>query len=152
MWKEPWAVCPGLFFCGRGRLFAPAGGREVLRLLTGKQERFVLGVVEGMSLADAYRKAYDAENMGEHTLRNEASKLAGQEKIRSRIRELREELAEQSIASARERLEFLTEVIRGERPVSDKLKAVDLMNKMTGGYTQKPEPAQDVTVRVELVE
>ena len=123
-------------------------------MLTGKQERFALGVVEGMSLADAYRMAYDAENMAEHTLHNEASRLAGQEKIRSRIRELREELEAQSIASAQERLEFLTEVIRGERPVSDKLKAVDLMNKMTGGYSQKPEPepVQDVTVKVELVE
>ena len=43
-----------------------------------------------------------------------------------------------SIMSAQERLEWLTELIQSdEEGTGDKLKAIDLMNKMTGEYVQR---------------
>lgn len=123
-------------------------------MLTPKQEKFVQGILQGMTQAQAYRQAYEAENMSDDSVYREASRLIRKTAVRQRLEQLQKELVGQSIASVWERLEFLTQVIRGERPVSDKLKAVDLMNKMTGGYIQKPEPEvdRDITVRVELRE
>jgi len=119
-------------------------------VLTEKQEKFIRQLLEGQSQAQAYRNAYDAAGMSDDSVYKEAARLMRKAEIRKRLAELRKELEDAAIAGARERLEFLTQVIRGERPVTDKLKAVDLMNKMTGAYSQKPEPEADVTVVVEL--
>ena len=119
-------------------------------VLTGKQEAFVRQLLEGKSQAQAYRNAYDAAGMSDDSVYREASRLAQRAAVRKRLEELRKELDDAAIASARERLELLTQILRGERPVGDKLKAVDLMNKMTGAYSQKTEEDRDVTVVVEL--
>ena len=57
-------------------------------MLTHKQEKFVLAVVEGMTQADAYRHAYNAENMLDNTIINKASKLMSRDDIRARHDEL----------------------------------------------------------------
>ena len=119
-------------------------------MLTEKQEKFIRQLLEGKSQAAAYREAYDAAGMSDDSVYKEASKLARRAEIRKRLDALRKELEAAAIATARERLELLTHIIRGERSVGDKLKAVDLMNKMTGAYNQKSEPDTDVTVVVEL--
>lgn len=119
-------------------------------MLTEKQENFIRQVLQGQSQAQAYRNVYDAAGMSDASVYTEAARLMRKTAVRQRLEQLRKELEDAAIASARERLELLTQIIRGERPVGDKLKAVDLMNKMTGAYTQKPEPEQDVTVVVEL--
>jgi len=41
--------------------------------LTDKQRRFCEEITEGASLADAYRAAYDTENMNDNTIREKAS-------------------------------------------------------------------------------
>ena len=119
-------------------------------MLTEKQEKFIRLLLQGHSQAQAYRGAYDAAGMSDETVYKEASRLAGRAAVRKRLEQLRKELEDAAIANARERLELLTQIIRGERPVGDKLKAVDLMNKMTGAYAQKQEDDGDVTVVVEL--
>ena len=119
-------------------------------MLTEKQEKFVRGLLEGQTQTQAYRNAYDAAGMSEDSVYKEASRLARKAAVRKRLELLQKELDDAAIANARERLELLTQIIRGERPVGDKLKAVDLMNKMTGAYSQKTETEADVTVVVEL--
>ena len=121
-------------------------------MLTEKQEIFVRRLLEGESQAQAYRAAYDTAGMSDDSVYTEASRLARKAEVRRRLEQLRRELEAAAIASARERLELLTQIIRGERPVGDKLKAVDLMNKMTGAYNQKTEEDRDVTVVVELID
>lgn len=59
---------------------APAGKK-----LTAKQARFADNVVKGMNQSDAYREAYDAENMTDKTIWEKASWLASQDKVRARI-------------------------------------------------------------------
>ena len=49
-------------------------------------------------------------------------------------------IANNNIMTARERQEYLTKLINSDDvKVSDKLKALDILNKMTGEYTQKVE-------------
>jgi len=127
-------------------------------MLTAKQEKFVRNLVQGMSQREAYKNSYDAENMTDKTIDEEACRLFNDSKISARYQELIERAATASVMTAQERLEFLTEVIKDiqrEHKISitedgkieydepadlnTKLKAVDLMNKMQGEYTTKIE-------------
>ena len=124
-------------------------------MLTAKQEKFVQNIIAGMNQADAYRSAYDASKMTDKTIHERASVLASQDKIRARLKELRDKLATEKIMSAQKRLEWLTELIMGdEASNSDKLKALDIMNKMDGEYVQKiaAEVQTETTINIELVD
>lgn len=65
--------------------------------LTPKQEKFVQNMVKGMSQRQAYRGAYDSENMSDLTVDKKASGLFKQENIRGRYHELVNEAKNQSI-------------------------------------------------------
>ena len=56
--------------------------------LTTKQEIFVQRLLEGNTQADAYRFAYDCENMKDKTIIEKASKLMAQDNVRARYQEL----------------------------------------------------------------
>ena len=139
-------------------------------MLTPKQEQFVQNIINGMSQADAYRSAYSCENMSDNAIYVNASKLASNTKVALRLSELRNELAKPSIMTAQERLEYLTgivnetkqEHIKGfvegveveyERPadLNAKMKAIDIMNKMTGEYVTKVEGNLNVTKLEDLL-
>lgn len=124
-------------------------------MLTAKQEKFVQCIIEGMSQADAYRSAYSCKNMSDNAIYVNASKLMADDKIALRVQELREMLSKPSILSAQQRLEWLTSIITSEaESTSDKLKAADLMNKMTGEYVQKivADVDMDRTIEIKLVD
>lgn len=57
--------------------------------LTAKQEAFALAVVSGMNQSDAYRSAYNAENMKPETVQKRASELMGDGEVAGRVAELR---------------------------------------------------------------
>lgn len=124
-------------------------------MLTAKQELFVQNIIQGMSQADAYRSAYSCKNMSDNAVYVNASKLAADTKVALRLKELREQLATPAIMSAQKRLEWLTGVIQSEdESTGDKLKAVDIMNKMQGEYVQKVEAEvkTETTINIELVD
>jgi phage terminase small subunit len=124
-------------------------------MLTPKQEKFVQGIIEGKSQADAYRSAYNAKKMTDKTIHEAASKLMADSKIATRVQELRERIATDNIMSAQQRMEWLTELVKSEaESTTDKLRAVDIMNKMQGEYVQKIEAdvSSDVTINIELVD
>lgn len=107
-------------------------------MLTAKQEEFAKAIVEGMNQADAYRSAYSCKNMSDNAIYVNASKLASDAKVALRVKELRDELAKPSIKTAQERMEWLTRLIDNEEEsTNEKLKAVDILNKMDGLYVQK---------------
>lgn len=108
-------------------------------MMTAKQEQFAQNIVSGMSQADAYRSAYSAKKMSDKTIWENASRLMANSNVAARVSELRNELAKDTIMTAQERLEWLTEVINGEEDINAKLKAVDIMNKMQGEYVTKVE-------------
>lgn len=140
-------------------------------MLTPKQEKFVQGIIEGMSQADAYRSAYSCARMSDKTIWENASRLMADSKVKARVQELRDKIASDSIMSAQERLEYLTRVVKGiekeivpqiingevievEAPsaIKTRLSAIEVMNKMTGEYVQKIEAdvKNDITINIEL--
>jgi phage terminase small subunit len=122
-------------------------------MLTAKQEKFVQNIIEGMSQADAYRNSYSTKRMTDKTIYEEASKLMANPNIATRLQELRDKLASDKIMTAKERLEWLTSLIKSdEETTSDKLKAADIMNKMQGEYTQKieAEVTSEAVINIEL--
>lgn len=124
-------------------------------MLTGKQEEFAKNIVQGMNQADAYRSAYDAEDMSDNAIYVEASRLIDNPNVALRIKELRDELAKATIMSAQERLEWLTVLVKTGAHYTlstDKLRAIDIMNKMTGEYVQRIEAdvKSDVNINIEL--
>ncbi len=122
-------------------------------MLTAKQEQFVQGIISGMSQADAYRSAYSTSKMADKTIHENASRLANDSKVRARIDELRGQLTKETIMTAQKRLEWLTEAIQSEDvAINDKLKAIDIMNKMQGEYVQKvqAEVTNAVNISIEL--
>ena len=127
-------------------------------MLTAKQEQFVKNIIDGMSQADAYRNAYDTSRMADKTIHEKASRLMADGKVKARLQELREQMVAPTIMTAKERLEYLTRVIKGEEPervvqfvegqkfeeevppsIKTRLNALDIMNKMQGEYTTKIE-------------
>lgn len=111
-------------------------------MLTDKQEKFCINIaLKGMTQIDAYKDAYDAENMGDDTIYVAASNLISNHKISIRINELREKAASSKIMSAIQRKEWLTDMVLNDTEANktDKLKALDILNKMTGEYTTKLE-------------
>lgn len=107
-------------------------------MLTEKQEKFVQGIISGLNQSDAYRAAYNAEKMSDASIWREASVLMSLPKVTERIKELRDRSASGAVMSARERMEWLSELIRSNaETTADKLKASDQLNRMTGEYVTK---------------
>lgn len=123
-------------------------------MLTPKQEQFVKNIVlEQMNYTEAYRNAYNAENMSDKTISEKASRLKDQGKVRARIKELSAEIVSPKIMTVQQRAERLTEFAQDEdRNVA--MKAIDLLNKMTGEYIQKVVADVDTSynINIELVD
>lgn len=64
--------------------------------LTPKQEKFVQGIVSGLSQREAYKQAYNAANMKETTIDNKAYILFNKDEIRARYEEIISEYKEES--------------------------------------------------------
>lgn len=120
--------------------------------LTSKQEKFVQNLLKGLSQTDAYKKAYNTSKMKEKTIIEKASVLANKDNIRTRYEELNKRAEDKAIMSAIERKKWLTKVINCGVKVkqeydneikeydpymSDRLKALDMLNKMDGVYVTK---------------
>lgn len=133
-------------------------------MLTPKQEKFVRNLIEGMSQREAYKNSYDTENMSDKTIDEEACRLFNDRKISARYNEIQEQLEKATIMSAVERLEYLSNIVRGIEKdcgiaitkdgaveygappdLNTRMKAIDIMNKMQGEYVTKIEG--DVRVR-----
>ena len=122
-------------------------------MLTAKQEQFVKNIIDGMSQADAYRSAYSVKNMSDNAIYREASILMDNPKISQRVNELRSQMMTSSIMSAKARLEWLTNLVHNEEEgTNEKLKAIDIMNKMQGEYVQKVEAdvKSEFTINIEM--
>lgn len=121
-------------------------------MLTPKQEKFVKSIVlDGMSYSDAYRSAYNTKGMTDKSVNEKASILKDNVKIRARIKELVAEIDSPKIMSVTKRAEKLSFFAESVYP-NVAMKAIDLLNKMTGEYVQKVEAdvKSEVTISIEL--
>ena len=65
-------------------------------MLTTKQEMFIQKLIEGCSQREAYKFAYNCENMKNESIDVKASNLFKEDKIRLRYEELKNELKEKA--------------------------------------------------------
>ncbi len=120
-------------------------------------------VKNGNNGTRAYMEVYS--NCTEETARRNASKLLTKTDVKEYIESLQKELKDEAIMSAKERMEWLTEVVKDiQREVTSirtadediiigdknadlntKIKAIDIMNKMTGEYVTKVEGNVGIT-------
>ena len=109
-----------------------------MRQLTQKQETFCNALVSGMTVKDAYYHAYDTK-CTEQVAYNEGSKLLKNERIQARLTELRKPLESHAMTTAlsdrEKKRQFLWDVIQNEsQDMNNRLRAVDLLNKMDSEY------------------
>lgn len=90
--------------------------------LSNNQEKFVLGVVSGLSQREAYRQAYPNSKMSDAAVDAEASnmlnatgKYKNNPKISLRYKELMQKMEDEAIADGKEVLKYLTSVMRREK-------------------------------------
>ena len=120
--------------------------------LTPKQEKFCRCVVSGMSYKDSYMSAYNCTS--DTTAINEGSKLALREDIQKHIESLSKPLhraAQQQALTEREKKRaWLWNMIENATNDSDKIRAMDILNKMDSEYINIQRIEKDETPISEL--
>lgn len=106
-----------------------------------RHEKFAQCIANGYSQRNAYRVAFpSSEKWKDETVDSKASVLAKHGKVLERLRELAEESTSEAVMNAQQRKEWLTATIKSDyEKTENKLKAVDILNKMEGSYVEKVE-------------
>ena len=104
--------------------------------MTHRQELFIQEYIKtGNATNSAIKAGYS-----KRTARSIGQRLLTNVDIKKKINELSQKTACNNIMTAKERQEYLTKLINADDvKISDKLRAVDILNKMTGEYIQKVE-------------
>lgn len=123
-----------------------------IKKLTTNQKVFCENyITNGFNATQAYLIAFAKSTKNEVTARTNANKLLKRDYIKEYIELLQEKVEEKSIMNIQERQEYLTRVMMGEETESfmdkdgyvvdvpprmaDRLRAMDILNKMNGAYT-----------------
>ena len=103
------------------------------------QEKFCIEFVRCGNATEAYKRAgYKARS--DKVAGTAAARLLGNVGIQRRIVELQSEMDSHKIMDAAERRELLTRFARDEDTgKTDRLRAMDLLNKMDGAYINKTQ-------------
>lgn len=103
------------------------------------QEKFCIEFVRCGNATEAYKRAgYKARS--DKVAGTAAARLLGNVGIQQRIVELQSKMDSHKIMDAAERRELLTQFARDEETgKADRLKAMDLLNKMDGVYINKTQ-------------
>ena len=110
-------------------------------LPNAKQEKYIQGIIAGMSQRKAYREAFPTSHRWkDETVDNKASELFRNSEILARYEELLEESKDAAILQRKDRMIFLSNVANDSSEKTDvRIKAVDTLNKMDGQYVSKVE-------------
>ena len=115
--------------------------------LTAKQEGFAQKVSRGAVLSDAYRECYAADTMKDSTVWTEACKLAQHPKVSKRIKELQAQIEQDRRTIERRREEWvlkrLQEEADGADNASSRIRALELVGKTIGMFTDRIEQADE---------
>ena len=103
-------------------------------MLRPKQEKFIQNIIKGMSQRQAYKNAYNAK-YSVKSIDEKASTLFNSEKVQERYKELLKKADDESIMTAKFKRQALKEIFKNkENNMNDRLKALDIDNKMAGEY------------------
>lgn len=102
--------------------------------LTAKQEAFAREVAKGRPLSEAYRAAYDAENMKPSSVWTNASKMMSRAKVERRVKELLAEEEEKNRFDGDRIRRFVIERLHLEASTAEtdgaRVKALELLGKL----------------------
>ena len=122
--------------------------------LTPKQEKFAQEVASGKSQAQAYRVAYDADNMKDESIWSKASELMAIGKVSSRVEEIRKPIVESAQLTLEQHLSDLLR-LREEAVKDSKWSAAITAEmgrgKAAGLYVNKGDSDDDKNLTVEIV-
>ena len=128
-------------------------------MLTGKQEKFAQLVAQGKTKSDAYREAYDSDDMQDNTINSRASELAKDSEITVRIDELRKEYSEHLKYDAEahfKKLKMLEQLAltpsgdKGDIKISEAIKAVVEQGKLCVLYIDRSEIKGTIDIKATL--
>ena len=113
----------------------------VVLKLNARQKSFCeFYVASGNATESAIKAGYSEK----YTNKN-ISKIRQNTAVQEYIKELQEKAKESRILTAREKREWLSEVIKnGNEKLQDRLKALDILNKMDGDYVEKVQLSGEV--------
>lgn len=103
--------------------------------LTSKQEAFAQAIADGMTQADAYRAAFDAQKMKAETIHKRASELMTNGEVTGRVQQLRGELSAKALWTRGKSVEALVgayEIAQSQKNASGMTAAVKELNAMHG--------------------
>lgn len=104
--------------------------------MTERQRRFAEYFVSCGNRTEAARRAGYSDSYSEHR----ADELWRNVEVQQYIKELTEKAQDERIMTARERQALLSDIARSsEEKTSDRVRAVDTLNKMTGEYVTRIE-------------
>ena len=121
-----------------------------MKPLTAKQEKFCQNLLSGMNQTEAYKNAYDCDNMQIETITNNAYMLSKKSDITARMLELYNMAAKPVIMSVMKRKKRLSDI--AEEDIVSKgvpvrtwnLQAIDLLNKMDDVYKTDTRESQTI--------
>lgn len=100
--------------------------------LTAKQEAFCQAIADGLSQAEAYRKAYNASKSKPETVWSKASELMADGKVAARVAELRAKLEEKALWTREMSVRALQKIAEESDKGSEIVAAVKELNAMHG--------------------
>ena len=104
--------------------------------LTPKQEKFVQGVVSGMTSSESYRNAYSTKNMKDSSVWTEASKLMSSPKVSQRVKlgmKRKNEYAATTGLSLRQMVleQLQKEALNTDNNEASRIRALELLGKVS---------------------
>lgn len=125
---------------------------DKLRPLTGQQLAFANGIIQGKTLRQAYRDAYPNDSSADHVISTNASKLFKHPRVQEVLKDAWETITENLIddvsGTKRYVLKQLLELSKTAKQEGSQLKALELLGKATGLFTQGESKAE-VTISSE---
>lgn len=116
--------------------------------LTHKQQKFVEGLLEGMTASDAYRQAYNAENMADNTIWCQASLLRSDPKVAKWLEAAKQAGFNKVVVTKETHLQSLKrlqEIALEQGDTKAALRAEELMGKVNGLYVDRFRDETPVT-------
>ncbi|MCZ4053230.1 terminase small subunit [Oxalobacter sp. OxGP1] len=121
-----------------------------MKRLTQKQENFCLAYIETRNASEAYRRVYNAKGMKPETVNRNAKALLDNNKIATRLEELRKpvtESAQITLAQHLSTLEELRELAKEEGKYGPAIQAEIARGKAAGLYVERSHIDGEITVR-----
>ncbi len=126
--------------------------------LTGKQTKFVQGVLRGLSQSDAYRAAYDCANMADNSIWREASVLMTNPKVAQRLKMLQARQDDAALLSGLATRQHIQRTLFGLSTDGEndaaRLRACELLGKLSdvGAFTERIERVSNDHLTPEEIE